>query len=36
MDSVVLGSILTIIGSLIVFIYLAMKIRTLMNQKPDQ
>ena len=36
MDSVVLGAILTVVGSLIVFIFLAFKIRNLMNQKPDE
>ncbi len=35
MDSVAIGAILTVVGSLIVFIYLALKIRTLMNQKPN-
>jgi len=36
MDSVVLGAILTVVGSLIVFIFLAFKIRNLMNQEPDE
>lgn len=36
MDNVVLGSILTVVGSIIVFIYLAFKIRALMNQKPGE
>ncbi len=35
MDSVAIGAILTVIGSVIVFVFLALKIRTLMNQKPD-
>lgn len=36
MDNVVIGSILTVVGSIIVFIYLAFKIRNLMNQKPGE
>lgn len=36
MDSVAIGAILSIVGSIIVFIYLAMKIHKLMNQKPDE
>lgn len=36
MDSVAIGAILTVIGSVIVFVFLALKIRTLMNQKPDE
>jgi len=35
MDSVAIGAILTVVGSVIVFVFLALKIRTLMNQKPD-
>lgn len=34
MDAVVIGSILTVVGSIIVFIFLAFKIRNLMNEKP--
>lgn len=36
MDSVAIGAILTVIGSIIVFVFLAFKIRNLMNQKPDE
>lgn len=36
MDSVAIGAILTVVGSVIVFVYLALKIRTLMNQKPNE
>jgi len=36
MDSVAIGAILTVIGSVIVFVFLALKIRTLMNQKPNE
>ncbi len=35
MDSVAIGAILTVVGSVIVFVFLALKIRKLMNQKPD-
>ncbi len=36
MDSVAIGAILTVVGSVIVFVFLALKIRNLMNQKPDE
>jgi len=36
MDSVAIGAILTVVGSIIVFIFLALKIRNLMNQKPNE
>lgn len=35
MDAVVIGSALTVIGAVIVFIFLAFKIRSLMNQPPE-
>ena len=35
MDSVAIGAILAVVGSIIIFIFLAMKIRNLMNQKPN-
>lgn len=35
MDSVVLGSILTVAGAIIVFVFLAFRIRSLMNKKPE-
>ena len=35
MDSVAIGAILTVVGSVIVFGFLALKIRKLMNQKPN-
>ena len=34
MDSVVIGSILTVVGAIVIFIFLAIKLRNLMNQKP--
>ncbi len=36
MDAVVIGSALTVIGAIIVFIFLAFKIRNLMNQDPKK
>ncbi len=36
MDSVAIGAILSVVGSIIVFIFLALKIRNLMNQKPNE
>ncbi len=35
MDSVAIGAILAVVGSIIVFVFLALKIRSLMNQKPN-
>lgn len=35
MDNVVLGSILTVAGAIIVFVFLALRLRSLMNKKPD-
>mgnify|MGYP003571022784 CR=1 FL=1 len=35
MDSVVIGSILSVLGAVIVFVFLAIRLRNLMNQKPD-
>jgi hypothetical protein len=35
MDNVALGAILTVIGSIIVFVFIAFRIRSLMNKKPD-
>lgn len=35
MDNVVLGAILTVTGSVIVFVFLAFRMRSLMNKKPD-
>lgn len=35
MDSVVIGSILSVLGAVIVFVFLAIRLRHLMNQKPD-
>ncbi len=35
MDSVAIGAILAVIGSIIVFVFLAIRIRNLMNKKPD-
>lgn len=34
MDNVVIGSILTVVGAIIVFVFLAIRLRNLMNQKP--
>ena len=34
MDNVVIGSILTVVGAIIVFGVLAFRLRNLMNQKP--
>ncbi len=36
MDSVAIGAILAVVGSIIVFIFLAIKIRNLMNQDPNE
>lgn len=35
MDNVVLGSILTVAGAVIIFVFLAFRLRSLMNKKPD-
>jgi len=35
MDNVVLGAILTVAVAIIVFVFLALRIRNLMNKKPD-
>jgi hypothetical protein len=35
MDSVAIGSILTVIGAIIVFVFLAIRLRKLMNEKPN-
>ena len=35
MDNVVLGAILTVAGAVIVFVFLAVRLRNLMNKKPD-
>lgn len=35
MDNVVLGAILTVSGAVIVFVFLAFRLRSLMNKKPD-
>jgi hypothetical protein len=35
MDNVVLGAILTVAGSVVVFVFLAFRLRNLMNKKPD-
>jgi hypothetical protein len=35
MDNVVIGSILTVAGAAIVFVFLAFRLRSLMNKKPD-
>jgi hypothetical protein len=35
MDNVVIGSILSVAGAIIVFVFLAFRLRKLMNQKPD-
>ncbi len=35
MDNVAIGAILTVAGSIIVFVFLAIRMRNLMNKKPD-
>jgi len=36
MDNVVIGAILTVLGAIIVFVFLAIKLRSLMNKKPGE
>jgi len=36
MDNVVIGSILTVVGAIIIFVYLAYRLYYLMKQDPDK